>query len=126
MKLYKQFEKFAVKGNMVDIALGIVIGSVFMETIGVFVKNILLPPLSLVFKTVDLRGKKVDIGACTFIEYGLFIESLLNFLFVGTTMFLIYKAVNHIRDKAFDIEDKTVQTPKDIELLSKILKELEK
>lgn len=126
MKVYKQFEKFAVKGNMVDIALGIVIGSVFMDAINVFVKSILLPPLSLLFKAVELKGMKIEIGECTFIEYGVFIEAILNFLIVGAAMFLIYKAVNHIRDRAFDTEDLTVETPKNIELLSDILKELKK
>ncbi len=130
MKLLKEFKEFAVKGNMMDMAIGIIIGAAFNKVIDVLAKQVLLPPLSLLSDGVNFQDKKFILrdaitdaaGTVTVSEvavaYGALIEVFLDFLIIGFTIFVVVKAMNRLRTKAQDTEDKTVVTPKDIELLS--------
>jgi large conductance mechanosensitive channel len=130
MKLYKEFKEFAVKGNMIDMAVGIIIGVAFNKVVDVLVKQILMPPLSLLTKGVNFSNKKIILqNAITDVEgnitteevaigYGLLIEVFVDFLIIGFVVFVIVKFMNRLKNKAQDVEDKTVATPKDIELLS--------
>lgn len=130
MKLINEFKSFAIKGNMMDMAIGIIIGASFNKVLDVLVKKIILPPLSFLSSGVRLSDKKFVIekgveGASDIaIEYGELIESAIDFFIIGLTLFIVVKIMNRMRDKADDINDKTVQTPKNIELLSNIDKTL--
>lgn len=129
MKLLQEFKEFAVKGNMMDMAIGIIIGASFNSVIDVLVKRVLLPPLSLLSNGINLESKKMVLreaqknmlGELTIeevsINYGLFIETLLDFLIVGFTVFIIVKFINRLNKKAEDPKDKSVSTPKNIQLL---------
>ncbi len=130
MKLLKEFKEFAVKGNMMDMAIGIIIGAAFNKVIDVLAKQVLLPPLSLLSNGVNFQNKKIILrdaiidasGLITTSEvaiaYGALIEVFLDFLIIGFTIFIVVKAMNRLRSKAQDTKDETVVTPKDIELLS--------
>lgn len=130
MKLLNEFKEFAVKGNMMDMAVGIIIGAAFNKVVDVLAKQVLLPPLSLLTDGVNLKEKKlvlrdavVDVtGNITVSEvaiaYGALLEVLLDFMIIGFTVFIVVKGMNKLRNKAQDTEDKTVVTPKDIQLLS--------
>lgn len=132
MGLFKEFKEFAVKGNMIDMAIGIIIGASFNKVIDVLVKKVMMPPLSLLTnglkfqdKRFVLREKLTDgsgelISEEIAIGYGALIEALTDFLVIGFTIFLMVKFLNRIRDKAHDPKNKTVKTPKDIELLSQL------
>lgn len=131
MKLIKEFRDFAVKGNMIDMAIGIIIGASFNAIVNVLVKNIILPPLSLLSDGISFEEKKIVLKEATentaqvSLDYGLFIETVLDFLIVGFTIFLVVKFINKLRVKADDIKDVSVPTPADIKLLSNIEKLLE-
>lgn len=131
MKLIKEFRDFAVKGNMIDMAIGIIIGASFNAIVNVLVKNIILPPLSLLSDGISFEEKKIVLKEATensvqvSLDYGLFIETVLDFLIVGFTIFLVVKFINKLRVKADDIKDISVPTPADIKLLSNIEKLLE-
>ena len=132
MKLLQEFKDFAVKGNMIDMAIGIIIGASFNSVIDVLVKRILLPLLSLLSSGVNLESLKLvlrpnqidDLGNQVFeevaINYGSFVETLLDFLIVGFTIFIVVKFINKLNRQAEDPKDKTVSTPKNIELLTKM------
>ena len=126
MKLLKEFKDFAVKGNMIDMAIGIIIGASFNAIVNVLVKNIILPPLSLLSDGISFGDKKLilreasDQASQVSVDYGLLIETVLDFLIVGFTIFLVVKFINRLRAKADDVQDVTVPTPADVELLSKI------
>ena len=132
MKLLQEFKDFAVKGNMIDMAIGIIIGASFNSVIDVLVKKILLPPLSLLSSGVNieslklvLRPKQIDdlgnqVVEEVAINYGSFVETLLDFLIVGFTIFIVVKFINKLNRQAEDPKDKTVSTPKNIELLTKM------
>lgn len=132
MKLLHEFKEFAVKGNMMDMAIGIIIGASFNTIINVLVKKILLPPLSLLSsgiqmedKRIVLRDAEIDGGGVILTEevaigYGALVEATLDFLIVGFTIFIVVKGMNRLRSKSQDTKDETVATPKDIELLSSL------
>ena len=132
MKLLQEFKDFAVKGNMIDMAIGIIIGASFNQVIDVLVKKILLPPLSLLSSGVNLESLKLvlrpkqidDLGNQVVeevaINYGSFVETLLDFLIVGFTIFIVVKFINKLNRQAEDHKDKTVSTHKNIELLTKM------
>ncbi|AUC77105.1 large conductance mechanosensitive channel protein MscL [Olleya sp. Bg11-27] len=132
MKFFKEFKEFAVKGNMMDMAIGIIIGASFNKVIDVMVKKVFLPPLSLMTDGLNFHNKRYILrdaittseGVVTTQEvavyYGELFEVVLDFLIVGLTVFVVVKAMNQLRDKSQDVKNKTVKTPKDIELLSKL------
>jgi len=141
MKLLQEFKEFAVKGNMMDMAIGIIIGASFNQVIDVLVKQVLLPPLSLLSDGINLDNKKFilretqtnTLGEVLIqevaISYGQFIETFLDFLIVGFTIFIVVKFINRLNKKAEDPSDKTISTPKNIQLLmdmNELLKEQNK
>lgn len=137
MKLIKEFKEFAVKGNMIDIAIGVIIGASFNQVVDVLVKKIFMPPLSLLTEGVNVGNKKwvlreavMENGEAKIEEvaigFGSLIEAAVDFLIIALTVFLVVKFINVIREKAEDPEDTTIKTPKDIELLNKVAELLEK
>ncbi len=130
-KFYQEFKDFALKGNMIDMAIGIIIGTAFNRVVNVIVKNILMPPLSMLTNEVVLRDKKIILREAAenvdevAIGYGLLLETMIDFFVVALTIFVIVKGMNKFRRKAEDINDKEVETPKNIQILSNIEKLLE-
>jgi large conductance mechanosensitive channel len=126
MKLIKEFKEFAVKGNMIEMAIGIIIGASFNKVINVLVKNIFLPPLSLLSDGITLDKKKLIIRSEKInesevaIEYGLFLETLIDFFAIGITVFIVVKFFNNLKNKAHDLRDDEIKTPADIQLLGEI------
>ena len=131
MGIFKEFKEFAVKGNMIDMAVGIIIGTAFNKVVDVLVKQIVLPPLSLITDGINFADRRIILrdgidantpGAVEVKEiaigYGAFIEVILDFIIIGFTIFLVVKFMNRFRRKAQDPKDKTVETPKEIQLLS--------
>ena len=137
MGLFKEFKEFAVKGNMIDMAVGIIIGTAFNQVVDVLVKQIIMPPLSLMTDGINYANRKLVLkaskgveGAANFTEevsigYGMLIETLIDFIVIGFVVFLIVKFMNRFRNKAQDPKNKTVVTPKDIELLSSLNDKME-
>lgn len=137
MQLFKEFKEFAVKGNMMDMAIGIIIGAAFNKVIDVLVKKVLLPPLSLLTDGVNFQNKKIILKEAAknadgsviteevAIGYGALGEAVLDFLIIGFTVFIVVKFMNRLKKKAQDTKDKTVATPKDIELLDRLTQLME-
>ncbi len=137
IKLFKEFKEFAVKGNMIDIAIGVIIGAAFNKVVDVLVKEVFLPPLTYMTDGVTIENKKwvlkeavVDNGAIVSeeiaVKYGKLLEVSIDFLIIGFTVFVIVKFMNRLKTKAQDPKNEQVKTPKEIELLDKISNQLEK
>ena len=141
MKLLQEFKEFAVKCNMRDMAIGIIIGASFNQFIDVLVKQVLLPPLSLLSDGINLDNRKLilresqtnSLGEISVqevaVSYGQFIETFMDFIIVGFTIFIVVKFINRLNQKAEDPTDKTISTPKNIQLLmdmNELLKEQNK
>ena len=134
----QEFKKFAVKGNMIDLAVGIIIGAAFNKIVDVLVKQIIGPPLGWLTAgveigdlqwvvdppTLDEAGEIVDPGVV--IGYGLFLESMIDFFIIALVLFVIIRTINSLKDEAEDENNKSVPTPKDIQLLGEIRDEMKK
>ena len=130
VSIIKEFKEFAVKGNMIDIAIGVIIGAAFNKVIDIIVNEVLLPPLTLMTGTSSWESKKWILRMATeddgtimeeiAIGYGKLIEAGIDFLIIAITVFTVVKLMNMLRNKAEDPVNEEVVTPKDIELLSKI------
>ncbi len=137
MAFFKEFKEFVVKGNMMDMAIGIIIGASFNKVIDVLVKKVLLPPLSLMTDGLNYQDRKIVLRELVAdangnlvsdevaIGYGSLVEAGLDFLIIGFTVFVIVNFLNSLKNKAQDPKDKTVKTPKDIELLSQLTELME-
>lgn len=131
-KLIQEFKDFAVKGNMMDMAIGIIIGASFNSVIDVLVKKVMMPPLSLLSDGVNLENKKLVLRKAqtneienlsvqeVAINYGQLIETFIDFIIVGFTIFLVIKFINKLNKKAEDPKDQTVSTPRNIQLLTEM------
>lgn len=132
MKIFQEFKEFAVKGNMIDMAVGIIIGTAFNRVVDVLVKQVIMPPLTMMTEGVKFSDKKYvlregipEIDGAAAVEevaigYGTLIEVMIDFLIIGFTVFLVVKFMNRFKKKAEDPKNKTVVTPKDIELLTNL------
>lgn len=111
-----------------DMAIGIIIGASFNKVIDVLVKKVFLPPLSLISDSIAIGNKELVLKEGVnglekvAIDYGLFIQTFVNFLLIGVILFGIVKVLNRLKDKAEDVEDMSIKTPKEIQLLSDLTK----
>jgi large conductance mechanosensitive channel len=127
-RFIEEFKNFAIKGNMVDMAIGIIIGTSFNAVINSLVTKVIMPPLSLLTNGVNLGNKKYILrDASSGIEevaigYGDLLNVLIDFIIVAMTIFLVIKGMNRFRNKAEDPEDAEVETPRNIQLLSNLEK----
>ena len=105
MKLLDEFKTFAMKGNMIDMAVGIIIGGAFGKIISSIVSDILMPPIGLLLGGVNFTDLKVVMKAATETvpavtwNYGSFIQALIDFLIIAFSVFLIIKAMNSAKKK---------------------------
>jgi len=111
--MWKEFKEFALKGNVLDLAVGLIIGAAFGKIVTSFVSDILMPPFGLLLAKVDFANLFVSLdgtkypaladaqaaGAAT-LNYGLFINAVIDFLITAFILFLIIKQVNRMRKPA--------------------------
>ena len=107
MGLLQEFKEFAVKGNAIDMAVGIVVGAAFNKIITSLVNDVIMPPIGLLLGGVDFKNlevilKKAGVSAAgevipaVTLRYGLFINTLIDFLIVAFTIFMVIKALNRL------------------------------
>jgi large conductance mechanosensitive channel len=118
MSMTKEFKEFAMRGNVVDVAIGIVIGGAFGKIVSSVVSDVIMPPIGLILGNVDfsklaivLREKTATAEAVT-IKYGLFINTLLDFVIVALAIFMVIKQMNRLKRKEAPAEVTTKECPK--------------
>jgi len=105
MKFLDEFKKFAIKGNMVDMAVGIIIGAAFGKIVASLVNDIIMPPIGLLLGGVNFADLKVVMKAATDTapavtwNYGSFIQVLIDFLILAFVIFMLIKAINAAKKK---------------------------
>ena len=132
-KFWDEFKAFAIKGNMIDLAVGVVIGAAFNNMLNAIVKGLISPPLGYLTGGIDLGDKRWTIveprldpdgapieGTGLVIQHGLVLENAVDFFIMAMTIFIVLRLIRGLREKAEDPADKTVPTPKDLELLAEI------
>ena len=105
MGMLKEFKEFAMRGNVVDMAIGIIIGAAFGKIISSFVSDVIMPPIGLLLGNVDfsslaitLKEKTANAQAVT-IKYGIFINTVLDFIIVAFVIFIVIKQMNRLQKK---------------------------
>jgi large conductance mechanosensitive channel len=105
MGIIKEFKEFAAKGNMVDLAVAVIIGGAFGKVITSLVNDVLMPPIGLLLGGVDFSNLKVILKAAegtvpaVTLNYGVWINTIIDFLIVALVIFMIIKALNSLKKK---------------------------
>ena len=110
--MVKEFKEFIARGNVIDLAVGVIIGAAFGKIVTSLVNDILMPLLGLILGGIDFTGLSITVGDAK-IMYGNFIQSTIDFLIVAFCIFLMVKAVNKVMRK--DDKDTTEENVEDIE-----------
>lgn len=95
--MFKEFKKFIMRGNVLDMAVGIIIGNAFKDIVDSLVDNIIMPAISCLIGKVDISVLTANIGEIH-IAYGQFLNTILNFLIIAFSLFMAIKLVNKIND----------------------------
>jgi large conductance mechanosensitive channel len=96
MSIVKEFREFAVKGNVMDLAVGVIIGAAFGKIIGSVVEDMIMPLIGTLMGGLDFSSLAIKVGTAT-IKYGKFLQTCLDFLIIAWVVFLLVKAVNRLR-----------------------------
>ena len=140
MSIIQEFREFAVKGNMIDLAVGVIIGGAFGKIVDSLVKDIIMPLITVITGGgVDFTQKFFVLGdnpnnlqsldeltkaGVNFLTYGYFLTILINFIILGWVVFLMVKMINRMRRKQEEVAPEPAATPEDIQLLREIRDEL--
>lgn len=128
MKIIDEFKEFISRGNVMDMAVGVVVGGAFSKIVNSLVADIITPIVNMLTGKADVSELSVQIGSAT-LGYGLFLQSIINFLIISASVFLMIKAINtlnSLKDKALpkkedeqeEQEEEAVETEQ--ELLAQI------
>lgn len=98
-KFFNEFKEFIMRGNVVDMAVGVVVGGAFREIITSLVENIITPFISLLIGRVNLAQLGITISEDVKIMYGAFLQSIINFLIIAFSIFCVVKFINVMHDK---------------------------
>ena len=105
MSMMKEFREFAMRGNVVDMAVGIVIGAAFGKIVTSFVNDVLMPPIGVMLGGVDfsdlsmtLKAASGDVAAVT-LNYGSFVQTVVDFVIIAFAIFMVIKAMNSLKKK---------------------------
>lgn len=132
--MIKEFQEFAVKGNMVDMAVGIIMGGAFGTIIKSLVGDILMPPIGLLMGGVDFAELKIVLKpgdpaqdiADVAISYGLFINAIIAFAIIAIALFFVIKGINNLKKKEEEAPAAPAEPPRSEVLLEEIRDSLKK
>ncbi len=126
MSLLSEFKAFAVRGNVIDMAVGIIIGAAFGKIVSSFVGDVVTPPLGLLIGGVDfsdlaivLRAATADSPAVT-LSYGRFIQTVIDFTIVAFAIFMGVRVINHLKRKEAEEPSAPPAPTREEELLTEI------
>ena len=114
--MLKEFKQFIARGNVIDLAVGVIIGAAFTAIVKSLVKNLINPLIGLFIGRIDLSNLTLKVGEANF-RYGSFLNSIINFLIISFIVFLIVKAVNKFTKKE---EEETPAAPPEVDYLKEI------
>ena len=110
--MLKEFKEFAMRGNVVDMAVGIIIGAAFGKIVSSLVADVIMPPIGMLMGSMDFSDLVLALGegeGAATLNYGLFINTVINFLIVAFAIFMLIKGLNSMKKKE---EAKPVEPPK--------------
>jgi len=132
MSMMSEFKSFAMRGNVIDMAVGIVIGGAFGKIVSSFVSDVLMPPIGIMMGGVDfgdlavvLQEASGDVAAVT-LNYGSFIQTVVDFLIIAFAIFMVIKAMNNMKKKEEEAPAAPPKPSAEVELLTEIRDSLKK
>ena len=121
--MLKEFKEFAMRGNVVDMAVGIVIGGAFGKIVSSFVNDVLMPPIGMALGGVDFSELAIMLGEgeeAASINYGLFINNVLDFIIIAFAIFMVVKGMNSMKKKEEEKPAAPPEPSKEEKLLTEI------
>jgi large conductance mechanosensitive channel len=97
MSILSEFKTFVSRGNAVELAIGVVIGAAFQKVVDSIVNDIIMPPIGYIIGKVEFKDLKLRLGETVTINYGSFIQTLIQFVIIAFTIFLVVKLLNKMR-----------------------------
>ena len=113
-KFFEEFKKFISRGNVMDMAVGVIIGGAFTAIVNSLVNDIFMPVLSLITGGFDIAGMSVSFGVgdnAATLNYGAFLSAVINFLLIALVIFCIIKAMNTAKDKMLKKQEEEAPAP---------------
>lgn len=99
MKFFEEFKKFISRGNVMDMAVGVVVGTAFTKIVNSLVTNIITPAISILTGKVNIANLAYKVNDEVSIAYGEFLQAIIDFLLIAFSVFCVIKAINTIKDK---------------------------
>lgn len=118
-KLMNEFKEFISKGNVIDMAVGVIIGSAFSKIVSSLVNDVLMPLIGIIIGGLDFTSLSIKIKDSE-ILYGSFIQNIVDFLIISICIFTVIKIMNKFKKHKPDEAPKPVEIPEDIKLLTEI------
>lgn len=132
MSMIKEFKEFAMKGNVIDLAVGIIIGGAFGKVVSSIVGDVIMPPIGLALGGVDFSNLAVKLKEAVgtepavLLRYGAFVQSIVDFLIVAFAIFMVIKAMNALKRKKEEAPAAPAPPTKEEVLLTEIRDALRK
>jgi len=109
--MWQEFKAFAIKGNVIDLAVGVIIGGAFGKIVSSLVTDLIMPLIGLLLGGINFEGLQVQIGEEA-IKYGSLLQNIVDFLIIATTLFLVIRGINKLHKKEEEkIEEKVEEEP---------------
>lgn len=115
-KVFGEFKEFIARGNVVDLAVGVIVGTAFKEIVNSIVDDVLMPLIGIFVGGIDFTGLALKIGNAT-ISYGKFIQNIIDFLIVAVCIFFFVKVFERITKKKEKEEEKVAEVKKDEQIV---------
>ncbi len=93
---FGEFKTFIMRGNVIDLAVGVVIGTAFNNVVNSFVTNVITPPIGLLTGKINFADQAINLGGSVKIQYGLFLQALISFTLTALVIFLLIRFINRI------------------------------
>ncbi len=127
--MLQEFKKFAIKGNVIDMAVGIIIGAAFGKIVSSFVSDVVMPPIGMLMGKIDFSSLVITLKEASnstqaiTINYGIFINTIINFIIIAFSIFIVIKQINKLKKE----EEKKPEKPSaEVKLLTEIRDSLKK
>jgi len=139
MSFIQEFKQFAMRGNVIDLAVGVVIGGAFGKIVDSLVKDVIMPPIGALMGGVDFKQLYINLSSASFetmeaaekagaplIKYGAFINSVVDFTIIAFAIFMVVKGINKLQRKQEEAPAAPAPIPEDVLLLREIRDSLKK
>ena len=125
MGLASEFKEFAMKGNVVDMAVGVIVGAAFGKIVSSLVGDVIMPALSKLTGGINFSDLAISLGADpkgkeVLVKYGAFVQTLFDFVLIALVLFIALRAINRLKKPAAPVAAAPVEPPVEVKLLTEI------